>query len=139
MEVFERLAVELHRQYRAAEKALTPSQPGLSRVDTNLRHDHGWAGCHKQKYFQARARIIIKRAACQKLETGLSVSYTAIPFPIEEICALFQVPEILVTGNTGDARRKAARDKKIRETLWPEKKYTVTNAIADPQTGRGVK
>lgn len=67
------LAVELHRQYRAAEKALN----GPDKTDTNsslkdgvtLRHDHGWEGCHKQAYFLRRAAMVIKRASCKNPET----------------------------------------------------------------------
>lgn len=45
-----RVAQELHRHFRAACKALgVPS-----------KHDHGWAGCHKQSYFIRRAGELLK-------------------------------------------------------------------------------
>lgn len=47
------LAKELHRQYRAAEKAL---------AGRGLKHDHGWDGCHVKSYFWHRANLILKRA-----------------------------------------------------------------------------
>ena len=71
--VVERLAVELHRQYRAAEKALN----GPDRTDTvpalkdgvMLRHDHSWEGCHKQKYFLQRARTVVRRSLIENPAT----------------------------------------------------------------------
>jgi hypothetical protein len=43
----EKLAKDLHRHYRAAEKAL--GSHGWN------AHDHGWDACSKQKYFRQRA------------------------------------------------------------------------------------
>jgi hypothetical protein len=48
------LAEELHRQYRAAEKALRPVH--------ELSHDHGFGNCANKKYFYKRAKLIIKRS-----------------------------------------------------------------------------
>lgn len=48
------LAEELHRQYRAAEKAM--------RAPFDLFHDHGYAKCCNKKYFHNRAKLIIKRS-----------------------------------------------------------------------------
>lgn len=162
------LAAELHRNYRAAEKALngpdkTDRNPSL-KDGVTLRHDHGWESCHKQKYFQRRAQTLITRATCSDPQTlgeaeqalaslimlrRLTVSsdrfsrtvgdFTPAAIIVKEdligeICAVFQVPETLVTGNTGDARRKAQRDATIRQTLWGPR----TNAIAGPQNGRGL-
>lgn len=62
------LAKELHREYRAAEKALTAPEPQPGHV-LKLRHDHGWDGCHRQSYFIKRAELVIKRAACRAPET----------------------------------------------------------------------
>ena len=173
--VVNRLAAELHRNYRAAEKALngpdkTDRDPSL-KDGVTLRHDHGWESCHKQKYFQRRAQTLIMRATCSDPQTlgeaeqaldalilirRLIVSDGTVSRPVEafvrnvaeapallrrqtdmmqEICAVFQVPEILVTGNTGEARRKAQRDATIRETVWGPR----TNAIAGPQNGRGLR
>lgn len=167
--IVNRLAAELHRNYRAAEKALngpdkTDRIPCL-KDGVTLRHDHGWGSCHKQKYFQRRAQTLITRATCSNPQTlgeaeqalasfimlrRLAVSSDRFsrtvgdfaPAPsvvkgdfIGEICAVFQVPEILVTGNTGEARRKAQRDAGIRETLWGPR----TNAIPGSQNGRGLR
>jgi hypothetical protein len=60
MTVAERLAVELHRQYRAAEKALNGPRSGEA---LPLAHDHGWEHCNKKQYFRKRADLVIKRAA----------------------------------------------------------------------------
>lgn len=69
----ERLAIELHRQYRAAEKALNGKTPDdkypALKDGVTLRHDHGWEGCHRQVYFIRRALLIIKRAECKDPET----------------------------------------------------------------------
>jgi hypothetical protein len=171
--VVNRLAAELHRNYRAAEKALngpdkTDRDPSL-KDGVTLRHDHGWESCHKQKYFRRRAQTLITRATClnpqtlgeaeQALDSMVLIRRLIVndaPLPrhieafmrnvaeapaiahqehmIEELCAAFQVPEYLVTGNTGEARRKAQRDATIRKTLWPVR----TNAISGPQNGRGL-
>jgi len=61
------LAKELHREYRAAEKALRTTDV-LGRRPY-YQHDHGWDGCHRQKYFTERAALVIKRAACHDPQT----------------------------------------------------------------------
>ena len=65
--VIEMLAVQFHREYRAAEKALggtsTSSRLGI------FKHDHGWAGCHRQKYFLHRAAMLVKRSEVVNSET----------------------------------------------------------------------
>ena len=71
--VVNRLAAELHRNYRAAEKALngpdkTDRDPSL-KDGVTLRHDHGWESCHKQKYFRRRAQTLITRATCLNPQT----------------------------------------------------------------------
>lgn len=53
------LAEELHRQYRAADKALEGSN----------KHDHGWTACRNKRYFTRRARLIIQRAAIRNPDT----------------------------------------------------------------------
>lgn len=58
MDVVENLAMELHRQYRAADKALG-----------DARHDHGWRSCADKKYFRNRARLVIARATCTDPQT----------------------------------------------------------------------
>ena len=72
--VQEELAMELHRQYRAAEKSLnrapTVWRKGKQIPNPNLLlHDHGWTACGKQKYFRKRAALIIKRATCESPAT----------------------------------------------------------------------
>lgn len=74
MTVIDELAIELHRQYRAAEKALnrakTVWRKGKQIPNPNLLlHDHGWSACGKQKYFRKRAALVMKRAACANPET----------------------------------------------------------------------
>ncbi len=64
--VAERLAIELHRQYRAAEKALNGPRSG---EELPLAHDHGWEHCNKKAYFTKRAELIIKRAAVRNPDT----------------------------------------------------------------------
>ncbi len=65
----ELLARELHRQYRAAEKALNKAaktlwRAGVQLPNTNkLLHDHGWDACGKQTYFLRRANLMVKRAS----------------------------------------------------------------------------
>ena len=58
--VAELIAQELHRLYRAGEKALRTTDVAGERP--YLQHDHGWAGCRKQDYFRKRAALLIKRA-----------------------------------------------------------------------------
>jgi hypothetical protein len=48
------LAEDLHRDYRAAEKALRHLCLD-NNLCADLRHDHGWRSCHKKKYFRNRA------------------------------------------------------------------------------------
>jgi hypothetical protein len=74
MTVQERLAIELHRQYRAAEKAMNRAKlvwrKGKQIPNPNLLlHDHGWTACGKQKYFRKRAALVIARAECKHPET----------------------------------------------------------------------
>lgn len=52
----EQLAKELHLFYRAAYKVLHKSS---TFIRCGGEHDHGWASCHKQKYFLKRAEMII--------------------------------------------------------------------------------
>lgn len=52
----EALAAELHKEYRAANKALFPGG-----ATSGGAHDHGWKKCHKQKYFRRRAQRLIAR------------------------------------------------------------------------------
>jgi hypothetical protein len=61
--VTETLARELHRQYRAAAKAMGVNGPAA--------HDHGPRDCGGKsfKYFWKRARLILKRASCNSPET----------------------------------------------------------------------
>ncbi len=67
--LIEMLATELHRQYRAAEKAMNRAKKlwrgGKQISNPNLLlHDHGWASCGQRKYFHRRAELIIKRSSC---------------------------------------------------------------------------
>src|SRR5208337_12092 len=58
--VTELLAQQLHREYRAAEKALrTTDEVGHYPY---FKHDHGWEGCHRKKYFQQHASRLIAHA-----------------------------------------------------------------------------
>lgn len=67
-----KLAEELHRQYRAAEKA-------LSRVTGNrLLHDHGFEACSKQKYFVKRAALMLRRASGNELNETLGAAYASL-------------------------------------------------------------
>lgn len=52
------LAQELHRQYRAAEKATYRKDMLVRRVF----HDHGWSNCAMKDYFRKRALLVIKRS-----------------------------------------------------------------------------
>jgi hypothetical protein len=67
-EIVEILAVELHRNFRAAEKALnrrakTVWRKGKEIPNPNLLlHDHGFGSCGKQLYFRRRAELILARA-----------------------------------------------------------------------------
>ncbi len=63
----ELLARELHRQYRAAFKALHTgrNKSGSIGAPKNCiaEHDHGWDACGKQTYFLRRANLMVKRAS----------------------------------------------------------------------------
>lgn len=65
--VIEILAQELHRNYRAAEKSLRTTDVVGERA--YMQHDHGWEGCHRQKYFRKRAALLIKRSVVVNPET----------------------------------------------------------------------
>lgn len=43
-------AIELHKTYRAANKALYPGGPCAGGA-----HDHGWVACRRKAYFLKRA------------------------------------------------------------------------------------
>lgn len=64
----EDLAEQLHRDFRAAFKALHTgrNKPGHIGVPKNCinEHDHGWSKCHRKNYFRHRAQrqIETKRA-----------------------------------------------------------------------------
>lgn len=75
------LAAELHRQYRAAEKALNPYHI----------HDHGWQACGKKKYFLQRAAMIIKRAKCTDPQTLGEAE--------QSLAALVLLRRLMVTGS----------------------------------------
>lgn len=65
--VHELIAQELHRQYRAAEKALRCTDVTGERP--YLQHDHGWEHCHRQEYFHKRSALMIKRTHVENPET----------------------------------------------------------------------
>jgi len=84
MNPVELLASQLHREYRAAFKALHSGRGSLLSLSTTRtwmsmcsksrtgccdEHDHGWTKCHRQKYFLHRAAMLIKRAAIISPET----------------------------------------------------------------------
>ena len=52
----ELVAENLHKLYRAANKALFSSEG----YTNGGKHDHGWAKCHKKAYFIKRAKIFLK-------------------------------------------------------------------------------
>lgn len=60
----EQLAAHLHREFRAAFKALHTgrNRPGHLGVPKNCiqEHDHGWSKCHRKKYFLRRAKHLIQ-------------------------------------------------------------------------------
>ena len=64
----ELLAEELHRVYRAAEKALR-LDGGCTHEGVSLFHDHSWKGCRKQAYFRKRATLLIRRSQIANPET----------------------------------------------------------------------
>jgi len=59
--VVEVLAYQLHREHRAAEKAMKRATCGRGSLNL-LLHDHGWSNCSQQKYFVRRAKLILKRS-----------------------------------------------------------------------------
>lgn len=71
LDVVETLAAQLHREYRAAEKAMNRKgtfakrlrRKGVEVKSANLSlHDHGWSACSKQQYFLNRAKLVLSRA-----------------------------------------------------------------------------
>lgn len=65
MDRVEQIAMQLHAEYRAAFKALHTgrNKPGHIGTPKNCidEHDHGWANCHKKKYFLRRAANLDKQ------------------------------------------------------------------------------
>jgi hypothetical protein len=53
----EMLAHELHKDYRAAFKAMHSG--GLVHTSTAQGHDHGWMHCNRKNYFRKRAKGIL--------------------------------------------------------------------------------
>lgn len=66
----ESLAEQLHREYRAAFKALHSGRGsfmGVGRVVSkgtgcHSQHDHGWEHCHRKDYFRHRAERLFRAA-----------------------------------------------------------------------------
>lgn len=85
----ERLAKELHRHYRAGEKAL-----GLHSWKI---HDHGWDGCHRQKYFRQRAVRELRRDVDKNRATHLAshiittLEYIGVDFSGHKLTSLLEV------------------------------------------------
>lgn len=59
------LAQQMHRDFRAALKAMT-KYPGFVAADCQhcnapeiISHDHGWSGCHGKDYFLQRAKRVL--------------------------------------------------------------------------------
>jgi len=139
--VVERLAVELHRQYRAAEKALNTADNALYGHTTpvTLRHDHGWAGCHRQKYFLKRAAQVIRHsgiespATLDEAEQALDATVLLRRLQVEgKVPFDGQRHTDRFSRTVGDVRftpiadRKAERDAEIRKAVFSPRKYTVT-------------
>jgi hypothetical protein len=59
------LAAKLHRDFRAASKALLAHHIGGAYHDSSpaTQHDHGWESCHRKKYFRQRAARQLKEAS----------------------------------------------------------------------------
>jgi hypothetical protein len=59
----ERLAEELHKQYRATHAAML-------RLSHSNMHDHGYSLCSKacKNYFRKRARLLLERANGKRLD-----------------------------------------------------------------------
>lgn len=54
----ERVAIQLHRDYRAITKAL----------EIDRMHDHGWKACHEKKYFRQRVLRQINAQSAQRVK-----------------------------------------------------------------------
>jgi hypothetical protein len=67
-EVIMRLAEELHRNHRAAEKAMRTAATGRGSLNV-LLHDHGWNSCGKREYFIKRAKLIVARSGVKPATT----------------------------------------------------------------------
>lgn len=159
--VAELIAQELHRNYRAAFKALHTgrNKPGSIGAPKNCtsEHDHGWDTCGKKDYFRGRAELLIKRAHVENPETlgeaeqilaatvllrRLSVEgKLVVPVGIAYATGGVIPPgcgTIVVHHCSGvpltDAALKQMRDAMARQALWPR-----TNAIAGENNQRGVR
>lgn len=54
----EKIAENLHKEFRATDKALGDHTGGFSEP-----HDHGWKDCDKKEYFRRRAKRWVRRFA----------------------------------------------------------------------------
>lgn len=88
--VEDQLARELHRQYRAAAKAMGVKGP--------KGHDHGVRDCgaKKFKYFQKRAALLVKRATCITPDTWGQAE--------ENLNALILIRRTIVMGENNDSQ-----------------------------------
>lgn len=106
------LASQLHREHRAAEKAMNRVKSiyraGVKIPNPNrLLHDHGWSSCGKREYFRNRARLVISRSSNLEAQTlgqaergvtcaGVKASHSSWPFggeePMKERPILFSGP-----------------------------------------------
>lgn len=59
-------AAQLHRDFRAASKALLPRFIEGAYHDSRpaFAHDHGWEACHRKKYFRQRAVRQLRENSC---------------------------------------------------------------------------
>lgn len=153
------LAVELHREYRAAEKAMngpnkTDTVPSL-KDGVTLRHDHGWDGCHKQAYFVRRAALVIKRASVRnpatlgEAEQALDATILIRRLMVEGSIPFAEGGEIApgkpylvgehstdFADTLNDAQRKALRDAAVRGVLRGDRTFTFRTVFEQPKDGQ---
>ncbi len=106
-ELVEAIAQQLHREYRAAHKALSESPH---------RHDHGWTFCHNKHYFLKRAKAMLPLLQAQCLLLDPPLMERAVSTALAETFASPQMKQAQALLAT-TVRAYCALDRKHKETI----------------------
>lgn len=116
-ELVEAIAQQLHKEYRAAHKALSESKH---------RHDHGWTFCHNKNYFLKRAERMLPLLAANGLLLDPPMIERAIASVLKDTTAKFYKDQWLqargllqrvINGCCKESRTQAQHIEKLKQDL----------------------